>query len=140
MPTTFLLSIGMLPTFVALLIDHSPGKNKAFTIGAMNFAGCFPYLLGVWTTTNSIEASIHFLSDPVTVIVMYGLAGLGYIINWATVLGVSSILIERSQNRLKRIEHEKKMLEERWGNEVSGKYPLDDFGFRLQPDIDSAEE
>lgn len=135
LPTTFLLAVGLLPTFVAVLVDPSPGKNKAFTIGAMNFAGCFYYLLELWTNSNSIEAAVFILSDPATIIIMYGLAGLGYVVNWATTLGVAAVLVERGEKRIARIGREKKKLEERWGVEVNGKYTLDESGFKVVSDV-----
>lgn len=131
LPTTFLLVLGMLPTFVSAAVDREPGKNKTFTIGAMNFAGCFPYLLGVWMQSNSMETVMLYLSDPATIVIIYGSAAVGYLINWLVTIGVSSLLIQRSQLRLKRIEEEKKQLEARWGKEVNGRAELNEQGFPL---------
>lgn len=132
MPTTFLIVVGMLPTFVAIAVDREPGKNKSFTIGAMNFAGCFPYLLGLWTKSNSMELAINYLADPKTIIIIYSIAGLGYLINSAVTIVVSSILVQRSRLRIAKIEDEKLALEERWGKKVNGKYDLDENGFIIQ--------
>lgn len=140
LPTTFLLAFGMLPTLVALGIDRDPGKNKSVTIGAMNFAGCFPYLVGIWSQGNPMDAAMSYLANPVTVVIMYGAAAIGYLINWFVTLGVASILAKRSEMRIKRIEEEKKALEERWGTKVNGNYILDDFGFPIQSENPHAEE
>ncbi|HPF77899.1 MAG TPA: hypothetical protein PLF01_01285 [Alphaproteobacteria bacterium] len=132
MPTTFLLAVGLLPTFVAIAVDREPGRNKSFTIGAMNFSGCFPYLLGLWTKSNSMDQVMGYIADPKTIIVMYSAAGIGYLINWLVTMGVSSILVQRSRMRIKKIEEEKKALEERWGKHVNGSYDLDDLGFIIE--------
>lgn len=140
LPTTFLLVAGLLPTFVAIVVDREPGKNKSFTIGAMNFAGCFPYLLGLWMKSNSMDLAIHYLGEPKTIIVMYGAAAIGYLINWAVTLGVSSVLVQRSRLRIKKIDEEKISLEERWGKKVNGQYDLDEFGFIIQKPSDEKNE
>ena len=131
LPTAFLLAVGLLPTFVAAVVDHEPGKNKTFTIGAMNFAGCFPYLLQVWMTSDSMEKALILLTEPNTIIVMYGAAALGYAINTLVTMGISFLLVQRSQLRLQKIETEKKALEERWGVKVNGDYDLDEHGFPI---------
>lgn len=131
-PTTIVIFIGMLPTLVAYIVDRSIEKNKTFTIGALNFAGCFPYLLTLWTKDNSIDGAVDIIQSPKAIIVMYTLAGIGYIINWAVTIMVSSLMVQKSQMRLKRIENEKNFLEERWGEEVNGKYDLDHHGFPIQ--------
>ena len=132
LPTTFLLAVGMLPTFVVAVVDNIPGKNRTFTVGAMNFAGCFPYLLGIWTGANSMESAVTYLSDPTTIIVIYGAAAVGYAINWVVTRCVDSLLIQASKNRLKKIDHEKSDLKKRWGSIVDGKTPLDEYGYPIE--------
>lgn len=129
LPVTFLLAAGMLPTLVAAAVDNEPGKNKTFTIGALNFAGCFPYLLGLLKYPNAMDAAVDYLLDPKTIIVMYSAAAIGYLLNWGATALVSSILVQRSKTRLKRIQEEKQLLKDRWGEKVNGKYELDEHGF-----------
>ena len=132
LPTTFLMAIGMLPTVVALIIDQDPGKNKSFTIGTMNFAGCFPFLLGIWRAPDKMETAMQYLADPTTIIIMYCAALMGYFINWFVTIAISSILVQRSKARIKKIEEQKIALEERWGIAVNGNYTLDEYGFPVQ--------
>jgi uncharacterized membrane protein YiaA len=131
-PTTAILLVGMLPTFVAYLVDRSLEKNKTFTIGAMNFAGCFPYLLGLWTGENTLQVALNYLENPQTIIVIYAIAAMGYIINYMVTLGVSSILVQKSKMRIEKIDKEKQSLKDRWGEKVNGKYDLDEHGFPIQ--------
>ena len=140
MPTTVLLLIGMLPTFVAFIVDREPGRNKTFTIGAMNFAGCFPYILALWTKVNSVDMALSLISEPKTIIIMYGAAGLGYIIDFIITYAVSSILIQRSEIRLKKIDLEKGALEKRWGRTVNGREQLDEKGFPVASSMVSDAE
>lgn len=131
MPTSILLGVGMLPTLVSYIVDRSLEKNKTFTVGAMNFSGCFPYLLMLWTGENSTQGAWNFVGTPEVIIVIYTIAGMGYVINWGVTQVVSNILIQRSQARISKIDKEKKQLEERWGAKVNGKYDLDENGFPI---------
>jgi len=119
LPTTVILAVGMVPTFVAFLVDRHPGKNKTFTIGVMNFAGCFPYLLDVWLHTNSMNVALDNIMSPYSYVIMYGGAAAGYIINMVVSFLVSAMLVQKSDMRLKKIYVEKTALEERWGSGVN---------------------
>tara|TARA_B100000508_G_C11415810_1_gene255677 strand:+ start:417 stop:962 length:546 start_codon:yes stop_codon:yes gene_type:complete len=119
LPTTVVLAVGMLPTLVAAITDRYPGRNKTFTVGAMNFAGCFPYLLDVWIHTNSMNLALYLISQPKTIMIMYGAAALGYSVNAFVTFLVSAILVQKSEVRIKKIHKEKKALEERWGRSVN---------------------
>lgn len=139
-PTTSILLVGMLPTLVAYLVDRSLEKNKTFTIGAMNFAGCFPYLLGLWKGENNLYAAISYLENPKTIIFIYSIAALGYVINWVVTLGISAVLKKRSLRRIERIKDQKQKLKDRWGHKVNGKVELDTAGFPIETSNDDVEE
>ena len=134
-PTTSILLVGMLPTLVAYIVDRSLEKNKTFTIGAMNFAGCFPYLLGLWTGENTLRVALNYLENPQTIIVIYTIAAFGYFINWVVTVVVSSFLVKKSHMRIDKIKQNKTKLEKRWGEKVNGHYDLDASGFPLDPDM-----
>lgn len=132
LPLAILFIVGMLPTFVAYLTDKRPGKNKTFTIGALNFSGCFYCLIYIANHSHPMEAAISYLSNPMTIVVIYSAAGLGYIINYVATIIVSSILRQKSLMRLEKLEETKRKLEERWGKKVNGERPLDGQGFLLE--------
>src|SRR5262245_494370 len=81
-PTTSLLTLGMLPTVVAAVIDRTGKGTKAITVGAMNLAGCTLYLLQLWTTGHTKEIALTLISDPRNIITIYCAAGVGYMIDW----------------------------------------------------------
>ena len=132
MPTTVLLCIGMLPTFVVLFIDRSRKKSQVLTIGAMNLAGCSMFMFELWSMGNSFEDSFNILVNPIAVVVMYSAAAAGYLIDWAMIGIVSGVLYQRSVARQKAIKKEQEDLIERWGEEVTGKLKLDEHGFVLE--------
>jgi hypothetical protein len=53
---------------------------------------------------------------------------------------VSSILVQKTKIRLKEIQKDQKDLTERWGVEVTGTVPLDEFGFPRENPAAKAEE
>lgn len=133
LPTTFLLCIGMLPTPMAALIDRSRQKTKVMAVGSMNLAGCSPFLIELWRNGNDFEKAFDIVTDPKAIIVMYAAAAIGYMINWAMTGIVSSLLYEKGRARQKAILEQQEELRQRWGEKVTGKIPLDEYGFPVDP-------
>jgi len=127
--STILLFVGMLPTLIAAVVVSKNHKNKALTIGAMNFAGCFAYLLSIWQSNDRMGTVLEILSNPMTVVIMYGAAGIGYIINWGVTNFVRQMMYSGAERKIKNIEKEKLNLIERWGKKVKGEIVLDINGF-----------
>lgn len=129
LPTTFLLIVGMIPTPFALFVDRTKGKSKVITVGAMNLAGCSPFVFELWTIDHSFPKSFEIVTDPYAIIVMWSAALVGYVVNWAMTGIVSVSLYQRGLARQKAIVKRQKELVDRWGKEVTGDIPLDQFGF-----------
>ena len=132
LPSTVMLFIGMMPTFVCLLIDRTAEKTRVLTVGAMNMAGCSPFIVQLWTTQNTFESSINIVTDPRTVIVMYCVAGIGYMLDWAISGIVATVMVQRAQHRIILIQKKQDEMIERWGREVTGEIPVDAQGFALE--------
>ena len=138
--STLLLLVGMLPTLIAAIIVQKKYKNKVLTIGAMNFAGCFPYLMHIWNSNDRMTSMLESLSDPLTVVVMYTAAAVGYILNHAVTRLVRVFMLHNADKKLANIEKEKSKLEERWGRKVRGDQVLDIHGFPVIDKDDSDKE
>jgi hypothetical protein len=130
--TTIVLAIGMMPTIGASLIDRSRSKFLTISVGLMNAAACLPVILHLWEIGHDYNNAIALVAQPRTIIFIYVIAALGYIIDFALTGIVSNILVQRGQSRMKAIEKRHKELIERWGLKVNGKIPLDDEGFPEQ--------
>lgn len=124
-----IVAVGMIPTFVAAIVDQTAGKMRTLTIGAINFAGCAPFMMEVFHKGNNIEIAINYIIQPRTIVVIYFAAAMGYLIDWAMTGIVSSIMVQKSKSRLGDIKKEQGALVERWGQEVTGSIPLDEYGF-----------
>ncbi len=124
-----IMVVGMVPTIVAGVVDRTKGKVRTLTVGAMNFAGCAPFMIEVFKSGNNISTAITYILQPRTIVVMYFAAGMGYLIDWAMTGIVSSIMVQKAKKRIKDIQKQQKDLVERWGPEVTGTIPLDEYGF-----------
>jgi len=130
--STVLLFFGMIPTIVLALFGLKSGQTKTLTVGALNLAGCSPFLFKLWSESHTLDAAIVMASDPKSITVMWGGALLGYLIDWALSGLVATIMVSRSEARIKDIAKRKKLLVERWGREVTGDVPLDKWGYPLE--------
>ena len=119
-PTMVVISVGMVPFYVAFFVDPSKLKFKAITVGCFNFLGTLPFLYSLWSRSNSLDAALEILFDPITMVMIYCAAAVGYLVDWAVVSGVSAFMYNRGSARLKFISKRKKVLVERWGEEVAG--------------------
>lgn len=133
LPITIMLTIGMLPTIISRLIDKSPEATKVLTVGFMNFAGCFPFCYKLFQDGNKIDNSMEILSDPLTIVIMYSCAAIGYAIEWLVTSVVAGIMVQRGRKRLEAIKNHQESLVTQWGQEVTGEIPLDPYGFPLEP-------
>lgn len=124
-----IMVVGMIPTIVAGIVDRTEGRVRALTIGAINFAGCAPFMIEVFKKGNNLETAITYILEPRTIVVIYFAAAMGYLIDWAMTGIVSSIMVQKTKSRLKDIQKMQKDLTDRWGMEVTGTIPLDEFGF-----------
>ena len=126
------LLIAMIPTFVALIVDRSKERLKSYTIGFLNFAGAFPFLMDIITPEHTIDYAIIIASQPLTIAIIYAAAAMGHLINWAVVGIIANILVQKGQKRLSTIQKRQATLKERWGPEVTGELDLDEDGFPLE--------
>ena len=132
LPTTILLFIGMLPTVGARLVDRSKARTKVFTVGFLNFSGCFPYWFKLVEQGHKFENTMQILSNPTTIVVMYAAAGIGYMIEWAVTNTVAGFMVQRGKRRLEDIRKFQEEMVVRWGVEVTGDLPLDQAGFPIE--------
>lgn len=132
MPSTILLLFGMLPTIAIAAFGAKNRKAKAITVGAMNLAGCTPFLLHLWTLGHDVANALVIITDPRFIIIMWSMAGVGYMVDWSLSGIVAKVMIDRGRQRIKNIKQQQEEMVERWGVEVTGEIPLDRFGFPVE--------
>lgn len=125
LPTSTLLFFGMLPTLVAFVTSIKRKSTRTSTIAAANLAGCVPFVFKLWTNGNSFEASFDIIAEPINIVIMYGAALFGYLLDWVVVGAVSSFMYQKAVLRLEAIKKRQQVLVEEWGTEVAGDAPAE---------------
>lgn len=129
LPTTILLLIGMLPTVVAFFVDRTPERLKGLTVGCLNFAATFPFLMELATRGHTPDIALQMVTNPRSVSVMYSGALCGYLLEAGLAISVSKIMVQQAKARLKKLKNDQGKLIAKWGPEVTGEMPLDPQGF-----------
>jgi hypothetical protein len=128
--TLTVILIGMIPTFVAFLIDRHPMKYTTRTVGYMNFCGVLPYTLELWGGVNDFQAALKIVADPLGWLVMLSSAAAGWAIVYSVPPVVAAYLSVTSEIKEKTFKGRQKELVEEWGTSVRqaalGEAPLDD--------------
>lgn len=117
LPSTILLMSGMIPTFVAFIVDRTKEQLKFLTVGCMNLAFCFPFWLDLVTSTHDVARALQILS-PKSLLTMYMGAALGYVIEWVFVFIYIHISHQKNKMRFKALTKHRSALEEKWGGGV----------------------
>ncbi|GGF75453.1 hypothetical protein GCM10011332_31780 [Terasakiella brassicae] len=119
MASLVLVVFGMLPTFVAVLVDRSPQRFAFISVMAMNLAGVFPYLLDLWMGSNSMSVAIDILTDVFSLFTMYGSAAVGWVLFIVTPPIVTTVMTFIAQRRVSILRANQKRLLAEWGNAVA---------------------
>jgi hypothetical protein len=121
LPLCILVVAGALPTAVAVLVDRHPRHYLARTVGAMNFAGVIPGALKMWEVGISFASLRQVIASPYQWLVMYGAAGLGWLLFFFVPPVVAMVLDIQFDDTKRRLEARAKALVEEWGEEVTGR-------------------
>lgn len=131
LPTTIIFFIGMLPTVMSRFTNKGAKSTRVLTVGFMNFAACFPFWFQLMRKGHNFSNAVDIITDPLTIVIMYGGAVMGYMIEWALAGFVAGLMVSRGKARLEKIKEIQAELVDRWGPEVSGDLPLDINGFPI---------
>lgn len=113
-----LIVIGMAPTAAAVLIDRSPQRNQAKTVGYLNFAGCLPWVIEYWLVGGGFQKVFEIVGDPFTLFIMYSAAACGWLLYFAIRPVVGSYLLVAADLKERQLQRRQKELVEDWGEEV----------------------
>jgi len=120
LPIVLLLTLGMLPSWVAFIVDGQPGRAAGKCVMPLNIAGVAPYLASLLAVAGQGEMDTAFLllTDPVTWLVMYGTAAIGWLIYFGMPYLVGGVIEIRAEHRKTQLVALRKELIEVWGEEI----------------------
>jgi len=124
-PTMILLFFGLLPTLVAYIIDRTAGKSATCSVGGLNLIGVSPYVISLWTGSNTIDAALTSVSDLFIMLVMYSSAAFGWLLFLAMPTVISSFVLVLQQRKVAQLRGEQKNLIDEWGAEVAALVEMD---------------
>ena len=119
LPTTLLLAVGLIPTFVALIVDRAPEKYAAITVGPMNLCGVLPAALELWQGSHTVEHALRLITDPLTLLVACSAAGVGWLVFYAVPPLVAGIIVAHHEQEIKRAGDHQEKLSAEWGEDVA---------------------
>jgi len=119
LPTVFVAFFGMAPTLVAFIVDRSREKYATLSVAGLNGCGVFPYLLDLWTGSHTINQAISIMTDPFSLIIMYGAAGFGWMMFITVPPVVTSFLGVMAQKKVSSLRAQQRKLIEEWGESVA---------------------
>lgn len=119
LPTVFVGFFGMAPTFVAFIVDRSRERYATFCVAGINGCGVFPYMLDLWTGSHSINQAISIMTDPFSLIVMYGAAAFGWMMFITVPPVITSFLGVMAQQKVATLRTQQRKLIEEWGESVA---------------------
>ena len=138
LPTVMVIVFALLPTFVAFIVDRTPGKNAVFCVGSLNLCGVLPYLFDLWTGDNSMDAAILILTDVFSLVVMYGAAAFGWMIFQSLPPIIATFITVLAQSRISSLRSAQRKLIEEWGSDVATPQKIFDMPNRFS--VEAAEK
>lgn len=121
LPTTILFSVCLIPTFVAFVTDNHWPKTAWLTVGAMNLAGTIPGWFLLWDQGHTIQMAIHMIIQPMTIIISFSGAAVGWLIYYNVPSLVAGIILKKNEYRLREVEKRQKELIRKWGEGIISK-------------------
>lgn len=140
LPTVMFLGFSMLPALVAGLVDRTEEKSATFCVGGLNFCGVFPYLLDLWFGDHTVSQATQMLTDVFVLAVMYGGAGMGWMLYLSLPPVIASFIQVMSERRLEQLRKTQKAIIQEWGDEIITDADLGDAGMMPPVDADPPEK
>ena len=117
--TLVVLLVGGLPTIVARIIDRSESRMRFVCVGGLNLAGLSPYLMELWFGRHDLRHAADIILDPFTLLVIYGLSAIGWVLYNSTPPLVGAVLEMTSQRRMTTLREKQRSLVTEWGPEIT---------------------
>ena len=123
-PAFVLFLIGMVPAWVAAIVDRGRGRNATIAVTATNLAGVAPFVVELLIKGPTMVRAMSMASDISILATMYGAAEIG----WVLVLGMPKVaavyIAVTNEARVQAMLREQQRLVEEWGAEIINTPPV----------------
>ena len=117
-PTVIVLSVALVPTAVAFIMERKKGWYGGLTVGAMNLAGAFPYLMDLWFKGHTVDNATGIITSVLAWASFYGSAAIGWAIYAVTPNVVSSFMAMTAGRQITTLRARQRELVQTWGPDV----------------------
>ncbi len=117
-PAAILLFIGLVPTLAAKFSDTRSNGSIPKTVAFFNMAGIVPYMMDLIPIGQDMDAGMKVVSDSLTWLIIYGYAGIGWLVVFTVPVVVKAIQRKIIQRRLVIVDKQQEALKEEWSNSV----------------------
>jgi len=121
-PTMIVLSVALVPTAVAFIMERKNGYYGGITVGALNLAGAAPYLTDLWFKGHTIGAAVDIITSVLAWAVFYSAAAVGWAIYAITPGVVSSVIAATAGRQITVLRAKERELVQTWGPDVEASY------------------
>lgn len=117
-PTMIVLSVALLPTGVAFLLERKKGIYGGLTVGALNLAGAAPFLGDLWFDGHTVEAALDIITHVFAWMSFYGAAVFGWAIYSTTPSLIGTFMAMTAGRRITDLREQQRELVQKWGPDV----------------------
>lgn len=119
LPSLTLLLVGMLPTLAARVAEPGRERHLVVTVGLLNFCGCMPLLVELWSLGQSFHVIGAVMRDVYGWLVAYSAAGFGWLIYLMMPPFVAAYYRVVTDSHLRTLKRTQRKLVEIWGEEIA---------------------
>ena len=119
LPTTVVVTTGMIPTLVALVIDSSPRRYLTVAVGGLNLIGTCYFLHLLWAQPQGVSAVLAVLGSSYGWLCALTGAGCGWLFFLGMPTIVRSVAAAQAKIRLFRLNREMEQMIKDWGPAVA---------------------
>jgi len=116
LPTAIVLSVGLMPTLVALIVDVTKGRYLTKCVAGMNIAGVLPFLHKLVLTGHDVQTAMAIVSDAFAWLVMYSAAAMGWLLFMGLPGVVSMFKVLTAKRRVYVLQELQRSLLNEWGD------------------------
>lgn len=120
LPTTAVLTVGMIPTLVAFVVDGSKRRYLTITVGGLNLVGSLYFLHQLWTLGQGLGDIRIVLGNSYGWLASLSGAACGWLLFLGMPFVIRHIAAAEARIRLYTLRREQEKLIQDWGQQVTG--------------------